>query len=192
MDIGDWIAVAAALIALAAMLVTLKQTREAVRARQASEDQAASGWRAANAAEFSAQADQAQLELARRTHHDGEAPKFLLRWVPDHLDDRGDRNWQRFEIKCVNAPRPLDRITVGIRSHRWVDLLRDEHGFTSPTLEFEDVAPGRVLRIDVHLAEQPQAQVILEIAAWRGTKNWLSYEYPYDTPDQHIWRDRPR
>jgi hypothetical protein len=194
MDAEYRIAVTAAGIALIAMLVSLWQAREAMKARRASEDQAASSWRAAEAAESSAQADQAQMRLALRTQHDQEAPRFVIRWLP-HTTHNGSTDgpvWERFEIKCLNSPRPIDWVEVSVQSRQWADLLRDENGMESLLLRFEHVASGLHFPVDVRLIQWPQAQVILKIESWRGDQNWLSYEYPHDIPNQYRWSDRPR
>ncbi|MFI5614647.1 hypothetical protein [Amycolatopsis sp. NPDC051903] len=72
MDVGDWIATGAAVVAIVSASITFWQAREAKKSRKAAEDQAGSSRTAAAAAEGQAMIAKEHLDLARAERADRE------------------------------------------------------------------------------------------------------------------------
>ncbi|HEY4455998.1 MAG TPA: hypothetical protein VGN81_16920 [Pseudonocardiaceae bacterium] len=78
MSAGDWVALAAAIVSLAAMLISLRQANEAKKAHKAAESQAATSERAATAAEEHVALARAEVEQERLAREEQESVQARL------------------------------------------------------------------------------------------------------------------
>ncbi|MDQ3576792.1 MAG: hypothetical protein M3443_04150 [Actinomycetota bacterium] len=181
MDAGDWIALGAAVVALAAMGVAISQAAsaraQAREARRSADAQVVEARRSASAAEEQGAAAKDQVELmkaqtrsAEDDRHQENAPRFEITWHPTMGSAGGT---DEFTLVYADGPTRLDTVTISVMPGSDVTHLglNDDTEPTLESLELPPLSPG-VQRTVVAALTQECESIVFNIAATSGDATW--------------------